>query len=367
MAKPAAALSVAPAGQPVAPASFVPQNEVGSLLVAVAPDNAHLGSGGEAVGTGGGPGAGNQRSEVGVVGAPGDPPLRVDDGGKLAECRIQRGHVGIDVGVVELQRGDDREGGIVVEELRLLVEEGSIVLISLDDEMATAAQAAVGPEVHRDAPDQEGGVTPGAGQQPGDQRGDGGFAVGSGHYDRGLLAQEEPADCLGHRDEFDSPPLCLDHLGVVSAGDIADHDHLRGGGQVGPVVAHHDGNAPLPQQLAHGRVGRGIGALNFDSLLLEHGCDAGHGRPADSDKVRSHGSSPARPGPGPGASLGRPGGLARKPANCGSVRLYPVSRTRMAAIAAGVTPGMRAACPRDNGRARSSFSAASVVSPGRER
>ena len=51
--------------------------------------------------------------------------------------------VAVDVGVVELDGGDEERVGVVVQELRTLVEERGIVLVALDDEPLAAADAEV--------------------------------------------------------------------------------------------------------------------------------------------------------------------------------------------------------------------------------
>jgi hypothetical protein len=51
----------------------------------------------------------------------------------LERREVRRG-VRVDVDVVVLDRGDDRDLGAVVPELRRLLEEGRVVLVALDDE-----------------------------------------------------------------------------------------------------------------------------------------------------------------------------------------------------------------------------------------
>ena len=47
------------------------------------------------------------------------------------ECSLHRFEVGINVGVVELDVGENERIGKVVQELRSLVEEGRVVLVAL--------------------------------------------------------------------------------------------------------------------------------------------------------------------------------------------------------------------------------------------
>src|SRR5690606_25906027 len=72
----------------------------------------------------------------------------------------------VDVGVVELDRGEDAGAWTIVQELRPLVEEGRVVLVALDDEVG-AGPAARGPvEVLRDAADEEARPEPAMIEQP---------------------------------------------------------------------------------------------------------------------------------------------------------------------------------------------------------
>ena len=78
-----------------------------------------------------------------------------DERDELAEGILDRVLVGEDVGVVELDRGQDDQLRPVVQELGLLVEEGGVVLVALDDEIGPLAQVPGAPEVDRHAAHQE--------------------------------------------------------------------------------------------------------------------------------------------------------------------------------------------------------------------
>jgi len=66
-----------------------------------------------------------------------------------------RVEVRIDVGMVELDVGEDEGVGKIVHELRALIEESRVVLVAFDDEGAAVAQMEAGAEVFRDATDEE--------------------------------------------------------------------------------------------------------------------------------------------------------------------------------------------------------------------
>ena len=73
------------------------------------------------------------------------------------ERQPHRVEVGVDVGVVELDVVDDGDVGQVLQELRRLVEEGAVVLVAFDDEVAALPDPIARPvlaEVPRDAADE---------------------------------------------------------------------------------------------------------------------------------------------------------------------------------------------------------------------
>ena len=72
--------------------------------------------------------------------------------------------VAVDVGVVELQRCDDRALGPVMEELRPLVEERGVVLVAFDRKMAARAETVIGAQIEAEAADQHAGVASGVNQ-----------------------------------------------------------------------------------------------------------------------------------------------------------------------------------------------------------
>ena len=65
-----------------------------------------------------------------------------NDAHEMMELPLDRGHVGVDVGVVELEVVEDRGARAVVDELGALVEERRVVLVRLDDEERRAARGA---------------------------------------------------------------------------------------------------------------------------------------------------------------------------------------------------------------------------------
>ncbi len=82
---------------------------------------------------------------------------------------LDGGNVGIDIRVVVLEVVEDRGTGPVVHELRPLVEERGVVLVSLDHEERLAAEPRAGIEVGGYAADQKSRCQPRVLQNPGQQ------------------------------------------------------------------------------------------------------------------------------------------------------------------------------------------------------
>ena len=74
------------------------------------------------------------------------------------ECGLDCVEILVDVGVIELDGGEDDGVGKVVQELRSLVEEGGVVLVAFEDEVLALAEVKAGAEIFGDAADEEGGL-----------------------------------------------------------------------------------------------------------------------------------------------------------------------------------------------------------------
>ncbi|KAF0279212.1 hypothetical protein BA897_00415 [Spiribacter roseus] len=110
----------------------------------------------------------------------------------MMELALDRGEIGEDVGVIKLQVVQDQGSRAKMHELRALIEEGGVVFIRLDDKERRAAEARRCGEVLGHATDQEARLEAGRFQQPGDQAGGGGLAVGAGHGDDPAPAEDVP-------------------------------------------------------------------------------------------------------------------------------------------------------------------------------
>ena len=67
---------------------------------------------------------------VRIVGGGDQKPVRRDDPDQLPERLLEVGKVPVDVGVVELDAGEQADAGAVVEELRPFVEVRGVVFVS---------------------------------------------------------------------------------------------------------------------------------------------------------------------------------------------------------------------------------------------
>ena len=80
---------------------------------------------------------------------------------EAAKLQGDGSEVGINIGVIVFERGEDQLVGMIVEKFRAAVEEGGFVLVAFDDELFAAAEAvAAFAEIRGDAADQEIGRRP---------------------------------------------------------------------------------------------------------------------------------------------------------------------------------------------------------------
>ena len=180
-------------------------------------------------------------------------------------ARLDGVEIGVDVGVIELDVGEDERVRKVVEELRALVEEGGVVLVAFDDEGARGAQLKAGAEVFRDAADEErrlkrGIFARGDLVDPGQHAGGGGFAVGSGDDERRAAGEEFLAQQRGHGGEGNALVEHALDFRIAARERVADDDEIGRGCEIRFGVGLEDGNAERAQQIAHGRIGGLVGA-----------------------------------------------------------------------------------------------------------
>ncbi len=217
------------------------------------------------------------------------PPLARHRAHQMMELGLDRGKIGEDVGVIELQIVQDRGARPVVDELAALVEEGRVVLVGLDHEEVRRRDARGHAEVLRHAADQEAGLVAGVLQDPRQHRGRRGLAMRAGHRQHPLAAQHMFAE-----------PLRAGHIGQVAVQDrfhqriaardhVADHEQIRLQRQLGRIEAL-DQFDPLGLELrAHRRIDIGVAAGDaVTGLLGQHG-KAAHEGAADTEDMNMHG------------------------------------------------------------------------------
>ena len=180
---------------------------------------------------------------------------------QLRELALHVREVAVDVGVVELDRGDDQRVGVVVEELRRLVEEGGVVLVALDHELGPGAVAEAAAEVLGQPADQQRRIAPRLEQQRRHEARGGGLAVRAGDHHRVLAADRVLVERVGEGAVRDAAVDRRARLGVLAAHGVPDHD------QVGPPRQHvlgaeaeRDRDAPALERRAHRRVDVLVGA-----------------------------------------------------------------------------------------------------------
>ena len=182
----------------------------------------------------------------------------------------------------------DGDVGQVLQELGRLVEEGAVVLVAFDDEVAAAADAVARSavtEVERDAADEHRRIDAAVRQQPAGQRRRRGLAVRAGEDDRARAPQEVIADRFRQRAVADLP---LEHrleLRVAARDGIADDHQVDVVGDVLGGVAGGDGNALTGEKVAHRRIDVLVGAAHVVPAPLQQRRQRRHRRAADADEM----------------------------------------------------------------------------------
>ena len=232
------------------------------------------------------------RGEVRPLGTAGGPPVAglevlLDDRtvavgeqalaapGEALQGGDQGRQVWVVIGVVELEVGDQPEGG-------LEFHQGAIRFVGFRHQQGPLPAAAVAAEGGHDAADHGGGIVVGGVQQAGHQGAGGGFAVAAGHGN-GALAGDQRGQHVGAVGDGEPHPLGLHQFGVAG-GNRGTHHHqgrcrdaaANGGDGGGVLLAEHP-HATAAQVLQHGVVA-GIGAAHLESPVRQ---DPGDGRHAD--------------------------------------------------------------------------------------
>ena len=226
-----------------------------------------------------------QRGEVGIVAVAEQEAVARDEADEMGERFLDGGEVLEDVGVVELEIVDDGDLGVVMDELAAFVKKRGVVFIALDNEPFAVGEAGALAEVVGDAADEVAGIEAVVLEDPGEQGGGGGFAVGAADDERAFAANEELAQQLG---EGAITQLVVEgKLGFgVAAGDgVADDDEVGFIGEVLLGVTVDDFDFFGGQEGGHWFVNTLVGASYGKAFVLHGGGGGSHGCAADADKM----------------------------------------------------------------------------------
>ena len=235
-------------------------------------------------------GAAHTFSDVGAAVVGDDEAAARDEIDEALESNLDGFEIGIDVGVVELNVRENERCGKVMEEFRAFVEEGCIVLVALEDEVAGGAELKACAEVLRDAADEERRLKQwilarGHLVDPREHAGGGGLAVRSGDDKRFATGKEFFAQQCGHGCERNTLVEDALNFGIAARERVADDDEVGNRIEIRFAVWLADGNAERAKQIAHGRIGGLVGACDAVALELQQAGERGHGCAADTDEV----------------------------------------------------------------------------------
>ena len=233
--------------------------------------------------------------------------IRMNERAQQLERARNGRKIGVDVGVIELDAGQDRVVGPVVHELGALVVVGGVVLVALDDERGPAALREALAEVERDAAHEQAGVAAGRLEQPRGERGGGRLAVGAADDHGGTLRQQPLAERLGEGRVGQVRRAHRHGLGVVAADDVADDDKIGAPIQVLGAVALLERDAPVDEVGAHRVEDAGVAAAHLEPAGLQHPGEVAHRRAADAHQVHALDPAVVDVGTRLGHALGGPG------------------------------------------------------------
>ena len=184
----------------------------------------------------------------------------------------------VEIEVILLDVGDDRDGGVELQEAR-------VELACLHDERLMAAHARAAADVIELAADVHRGIEPGVQKRLRDHRGGGRLAVRAADVDGVRVALHQLAQQRGALHLRDAQARGFGALGVLRADGGGVDDQVRAVNVFGAVTDVH-GDALVLEHLC--RIGSGgVGAGDGDAGLLQHAGQAAHGAAADADHVRA--------------------------------------------------------------------------------
>ena len=121
-----------------------------------------------------------KRGEVRIIAVGEQETVSWNDIDEAAERKLDRGEIIENIGMVELDIVDDDGFGEVVDEFAALIEEGGVVFVTFDNEPIAVGETGTLLQIVGDAANEVTRVAATVLEDPGEERGGGGFAVGAG-------------------------------------------------------------------------------------------------------------------------------------------------------------------------------------------
>jgi len=204
------------------------------------------------------------------------------------ELALNGAHIRIDVRVIELQIIEHERSRAVMDELGALVEEGRVVLVSLDHEIRRPAKTRAHAKVLGHAADQKSRLEPGVLQNPSEHRCGGRLAVCARNRKHPAILEQLVRQPFGTGSEgYVAVKQRLNNR-LSAPHDVAHQHRIRSRMELGSLEALDDGDAKLGELRAHRRINVMVRTSDAVSRSLGERRDSAHERAADSKYVDMH-------------------------------------------------------------------------------
>ena len=207
----------------------------------------------------------------------------------MVELRLDRGQVGKDVGVVELEIVEDRGARTVMHELGALVEERGVVLVGLEDEEGRGGRARRHAEIARNTADQEPGLESGALEDRREHRRSRRLAVRARHREYVLAGEHVLGEPLRSGDQRLPAIEDLFHQRVAARHDVPDDPEVGRERDLLRAEPVDDLDAERGELRAHRRVDPGVAAGDARAGRTGERSEPAHEGAADAENVKVHG------------------------------------------------------------------------------
>ena len=122
-------------------------------------------------------------------------------------------------------------------------------------------------------------------KNPGEHRSRRGLAVSSSDDQHFFALEKFVMQQLWERAKRNALVENVLEFDITARHGVPDDNKIRTRLQIFRIERLRQRDAEFAQEIGHGRIGGGIGACNVESALLEHACERGHGRAADTDQM----------------------------------------------------------------------------------